>query len=123
MSLKPPVGSKNYLKSQHQINLFLYVNPDQRYTAILKIKRANILQLFKPEVTFFYSFFFFSDHTGEVITGFMPVVLCKTFIQRSIVFKQILKWLYSGDFKVTELCPFSFNYKLGSYLLLRYLKA
>lgn len=45
----------------------------------------------------------------------------QNFYTASIVFNQILKWLYSGDFKVIELCPFSFNYKLGSYLLLRYL--
>lgn len=76
------------------------------------IKRANILQLFLREVTVFY--FFFSDHTGKVITGFMPVVLCKTFIQQSIVFNQTVQWLYSGDFKVTDSCPFSFNYKLDS---------
>lgn len=35
------------------------------------------------------------------------------------VFSQTVQGLYSGDFKVTDSCPFSFNYKLDSYLLVR----
>lgn len=52
----------------------------------------------------------------------MPIVLCKTLIQQSVIFSQTVKWLSSGDLKVTELFPFSFNYKLASYLKLRYLE-